>query len=276
VKIAVFGLGLIGGSLARDLAALGHTVTGSDLDDRAVDAALAEGVITSTAEDGATLDDVDVVILAVPVRAAASLLRALAPRLPAGCTVLDTGSTMRDVVAAAAAAGIGHRFVGCHPLAGDHRSGWAASRRGLFEGAPAYLSPGPDTAGDAVATAAALWRSVGAVPETMDAAAHDRRLAWTSHLPQLLATALALTCRDAGRGPAELGPGGRGMVRLAGSDAEMWTGILLHNSDEVLRALTGMQAQLDAVRAAIEAAHSDELYARFDAARQWVSGAPSP
>ncbi|NJD18999.1 MAG: prephenate dehydrogenase/arogenate dehydrogenase family protein, partial [Gemmatimonadetes bacterium] len=143
--VAILGLGLMGGSLARDLAGLGHRVLGWDRDPGSVRAALAQGCIHrgrgSRPDDFQGIEEADVVVLALPVAASRETLPALAPRLRASL-VTDVGSTKRHIVAAAQSLGLGDQFVGAHPLAGDHRSGWGASRSGLFRGATVFLCPG--------------------------------------------------------------------------------------------------------------------------------------
>jgi cyclohexadieny/prephenate dehydrogenase / 3-phosphoshikimate 1-carboxyvinyltransferase len=275
VNVAVVGLGLMGGSLARDLSARGHRVTGADADADTVAAALREGVLHASlgmpgALDAGAVAGADVVILAVPVDRARALLHELAPALARARLVTDVGSTKADIVAAAQQAGVAERFVGSHPLAGHQSSGWAASRRDLFSGATVYLCAAAEVSPAAMNAAQDLWAEVGAVTQSMDAAEHDRQLAWTSHLPQLLATSLGLALRREGWRPAELGSGGRDMTRLAGSDPAMWTGIALQNREELLRALDEMRRELDALRAAMESGDSHELHSRFTAAREWV------
>src|SRR5258705_13950838 len=122
-------------------------------------------------------------------------------------------------------------------MTGDHRSGWDASRIGLFRSAPVYLCPTRQSTSDAINTATALWRSLGARPERMSAAQHDSRLAWTSHLPHMVSTALALALAGAGVDRTLLGPGGRDTTRLAGSSPEMWTAIALENASAIAGAL---------------------------------------
>jgi prephenate dehydrogenase len=270
VRIGVVGLGLIGGSIARDLTRLDHTVSGGDVDERAVDAALKEGVLRHRlGMDGDGVDACDVVILALPVQHVAGWLRMLVPRVRDCRLLMDTGSTKADITKAALEAGLAERFVGAHPLAGDHLSGWGASRTGLFQGARVFLCPAQGAQRDALQLAETIWRSIGAETVHMDAKTHDEQLAWTSHLPQLTATALALTLAGAHRTRREMGTGGLDMTRLAGSDPEMWTGIALHNRDPLQRALASMQQELDALRAALDRGDSVMLRARFEAAREW-------
>lgn len=271
----VVGLGLIGGSLARELAARGVRVSGWDRDADTLRAALREGGIHAALGSGLEgIGEADLVAVAVPVAAAVATLRTAAPHLHSARLVTDVGSTKRSIGAAAEALGIGGRWVGSHPLAGDHRSGWAASRRGLFRGARVFLCPGPSTGPDALALARGLWSAVGAEPETADAATHDQRLAWSSHLPQAASTALALALGGEGIPHAELGPGGRDMTRLAGSSAEVWTGIALDNAANLAAALAGAEAELRELRAALEADDQARVRRFFAGGVEWRRSAP--
>jgi prephenate dehydrogenase len=271
--VAIVGLGLIGGSLARDLAALGVGVVGVDRDPGTVEAALLAGVI-ARGHDGAHLDealaDAAVVILAAPVGALPGLIEGVSGAAPRAL-ISDVGSTKRSVAAAAAAAGCAHRFVGAHPMAGDTASGWAAARPGLFAGAPVWLCPGPGAPASAVTRIEAIWRQVGALPRTIDPVAHDRLLAWSSHLPQLVASALGTALAGAGVARDLLGPGGRDTTRLAASDPVVWTDILLDNRDQVGDAVDGLLQSLARLRAALDNGDRRELDAVLQAARGWAA-----
>jgi len=267
-RAAVIGLGLMGGSLARDLAGLGVEVWGHDRDPSASRAALAEGVIRR--EIPASLEGVeeaDLLVLAGPVTTAAALLERLAPRLPAGSVVTDLGSTKRSVVAAAERLGLGGRFVGSHPLAGDHRSGWTASRAGLFAGATVYLCP--CGSGGAMERVRALWERLGARPEPIDPEEHDRRLAWTSHLPQVASSALGRALSARGLPRALLGPGGRDATRLAGSSPALWSAVCLDNAGAVDEALGALVTELDHLRRALRSGDAAALDHFFAAAHDW-------
>lgn len=267
---AVVGLGLVGGSLARDLAARGVRVLGHDRDPASVDAALREGALHAALGPGLEgVEEAELVAAAVPVTAAPALLRGLAPRLRAARLVTDVGSTKAGVCAAAEALGIGGRFVGSHPLAGSHRSGWEASRAGLFEGARVFLSPAPSTREPALALARALWTSLGARPEVVDADAHDLSLALTSHLPHVASAALARALAAAGVPRVELGPGGRDVTRLAGSSPEMWTAIALENAAPLADGVAALRGELDALHAALRAGDAGALRRFFASARDW-------
>ena len=270
---AVIGLGLIGGSLARDLAAEGVRVIGHDADAASVTAARREGVIAGEiGDDPHTLEQVDVVVLALPVQAALTELERLAPALGDARLITDVGSTKGSIVAQAQRLGHGARFVGSHPLAGDHRARWAASRTRLFDGATVFLCPARETSEAALHIAHDLWRAVGAEPRIIDAAEHDRRLAWISHTPQLLSTALAGTLAEAGYSPADLGTGGRDMTRLAASDPRVWSDIALDNAPALLACLDATAAQLAVVRLALEERDVEALRRWFTAGREWAGG----
>jgi prephenate dehydrogenase len=272
-SVAVAGLGLIGGSLARDLAARGIRVLGYDRDPAAVDAALADGVVAAALDGGfGGLEEADALVLAVPVRAAPAVLEAARPRLGPVRLVTDAGSTKRGIAAAADRLGLASRFVGAHPLAGDHLSGWPASRRGLFDGARVYLCPAPAASAEARALARELWTAAGAALVEMDAAEHDRLLAWTSHLPQMVSSSLAATLAEQGVARADLGRGGRDVTRLAGSSAEVWTDIALDNADALLAGVDAMRARLDAIRAALAAGDREGVRDFFLAGRGFGGG----
>jgi prephenate dehydrogenase len=272
-SVAILGLGLIGGSLARDLAARGIQVLGWDRDDSAVQKAVDGGIVhQSLVDDPTRVYEGEAVIIAVPVLTATRLLRDFAPHLESARLITDAGSTKRSIVRAAEALGIGARFVGSHPLAGDHRSGWDASRTGLFAGARVFLTPTASTEADAMRLASALWTSVGARPEVMDAAEHDRRLAWTSHLPQLVSSALGGALAGQGIAPAELGPGGRDVSRLAGSDPALWADIVIDNADALDAALAALSARIGGLRDAIAAGDRDRILRLLADAREWHQG----
>lgn len=267
---AVLGLGLIGGSVARDLHASGVSVRGWDADRATVDEAVRQGIVRPIGPELRELADVDLLIIAVPVSAARELLPVVAAR-SGTAIVTDVGSTKRSMHAAAAAAGLGTRFVGSHPLAGAERSGWSASRSGMFEGARVFITPVAPAEDPAVQRVMGLWRSMGARPELTSPAEHDRLMAWASHAPQAISTTLALALADAGVSRAELGPGGLGATRLAASSPEVWADILADNSDEVTRALRSLASQLDGLASAVERADVAELRQVLGKARSWAT-----
>lgn len=268
-SVAVVGLGLIGGSLARDLAGRGARVFAWDQDNAAIASARDQGIAHPAFWD----DPAEVIVIALPVLAAHTFLARLVKRLGEGMDgvrlITDAGSTKRSIVRAAEALGIGDRFVGSHPLAGDHRSGWNASRTGLFAGARVFLTPTSSTGDDAMRRAKELWTMVDARPELADADEHDARLAWTSHLPHLVSFALGHALAGQGIARSELGPGGRDVTRLAGSSPEMWADVAFDNAGALVPALEAAEAHLRAIRDAIAHAHHARLRDLLAEAREW-------
>lgn len=268
----VIGLGLIGGSVARDLAACGVRVLGYDRDRDTVVAAMHAGILAGALDDDLRgVETADVVILATPVDQSPPLLAALAARSTSARLITDVGSTKRSIVDAATTLGLASRFVGAHPLAGDHRWGWAASRCHLFQGARVYLCPTDNAEASTVEFAHSFWQLLGAVPVLLDAPSHDALLACSSHLPQLAATALALTLVERGVERAQLGSGGLDMTRLAGSSPELWTAITRDNAAELDDALATLIEQLGEMRSALRNDDGARLHARFQAGWEWFA-----
>lgn len=270
--VAVVGLGLMGGSLARELAGRGQRVLGFDRDRATVSAARAEGFDAHPLPAAGTslLTDVRLLVLAVPVAAAVPLLGELLPLISGECVVTDVGSTKRAIAGAAERLGIAARFVGGHPLTGDHRAGWSASRRGLFEGARVYLCPTQHTGAAALARVQALWTGVGAHLCETTPEEHDRALAWSSHLPQIASSALALALAAEGFTRDELGPGGRDATRLAGSSPEMWSAICQENAEHLEPALRALEGRLSELRAALRSGDRDTIHRFFTRASRWA------
>ena len=275
-RIAIVGLGLIGGSLARDLAALGAHVLGFDTDAGALAAAMELGAVHEVLplDSGALASaNLDALVLAVPLQSAVPLLSVAAPHLARVPLVTDVGSTKATITATASGLGLGERFVGSHPMAGSHLSGWGASRPGLFRGARVYLCPSPEAGRDALSRAYSLWTAVGALPETIDAAAHDHLLAWTSHLPQAASTALARALGGAGIIPGALGPGGRDMTRLAASSPDLWTGVVLDNATALAEGLAALEREVARLQAALHAGDREVVHEFFAEGASWLAAA---
>jgi prephenate dehydrogenase len=246
-RVGIAGLGLIGGSIARELRARRPDVHVIGVDAANVlDAAYTAGIIDERRSTVQTLHDVDIVILAAPVPAIIDMLGELGAAQFDGLAT-DVGSTKRHILTAAEAAGL-TRFVGGHPMAGSERGGFEQSRPGLFEGRPWFLVPPTrGISSDDLAVVQGLVREVGAIPVETDGLSHDRTVAHVSHLPQLLAVALMNTAADA-CGEAGLEQAGRAfdeMTRLAHSPAELWQGIVDTNRDCIARAVLDLVHHLE-------------------------------
>jgi prephenate dehydrogenase len=270
VRIAVLGVGLIGGSVA--LAArrrLGASVCGYDSSSEAVAAAMQAGVLDDAAPElGEAIAGADAVFVAVPVGALAdTVVRALAVA-GGDCVVTDVGSTKRAVVGAVR----DPRFVGGHPLAGAETAGVQHARADLFEGATWYLTPTATTSGVLYERLHRLLRGLGARPTAIDPDAHDRILATVSHLPHVLANVLVAQASQvlaAGqeRLPAT-GPSFRDATRVAGAPSRIWRDIYMSNRDIVADELGRTVARLTEVRQALLDGDGDRIVAWNDAAAE--------
>ena len=218
--------------------------------------ALRRGAITAAADSPqAAARDAALVVLAVPPSATLDLIDRALPWLAPGAILSDVASIKVPVMDRARAAGLEGRFAGAHPLAGTHGSGFAAARPDLFRGAVVYVCSTGTLDGDNVARAvASFWELVAeAQPVTIDAAAHDVQLAWTSHLPQAVSSALAVSLGARALGGVSFGPGGRDTTRLAASDPDLWAEIFLANAGPVTEALAQAGESLHQLRALIAA-----------------------
>jgi prephenate dehydrogenase len=274
-RVAIVGLGLMGGSLARALAARDVTVLGFDSVPDSLDAAEGEGIVhvrLPASLDG--IESADVVVFALPVDATLALLRRIATRLSSVRLITDLASTKRSVVQAASELGLGRRYVGSHPLTGSHRSGWRASRAGLFDEARVFVCPTSATEPDALEMAEGFWRGLRAGVEVIDATAHDEQMAWRSHLPHVLACALGRTLREEGITRSALGPGGRDMTRLAGSAPALWRSIIEDNVDAMSTAIEAFDSQLRVLRDALDRRDSAAMHDFFVASSGWFDGDP--
>jgi prephenate dehydrogenase len=243
--VAVAGLGLIGGSLARALSREGYRVIGLDRPAVLRRARRARAIAASAPSLADALARADVLVLAAPPRVNLALLRQAARRARPGLVITDVGSVKRPICAEAARLGL-RDFVGGHPLAGTERAGFEASSAGLFAGRSWILTP--SAGGERAArVVSALARSTGARPVRLTPAAHDRAVALLSHVPQLVSWALFAAVRADPMGARHLriaGPGFRDMTRLARSPRRLWRQILAQNRAEVRRGLAAFRRAL--------------------------------
>jgi len=279
-RVAVIGVGLIGGSFALALKAakLCDHVVGIGRSAANLQLAKERGVIDSIA---AQAPDADLVLVATPVAQFPAVFAALAPHLKPTAIVMDAGSTKRDVVAAARAA-LGAKiaqFVPAHPIAGAEKSGAAAANADLFRGKRVVLAPLPENPAASLAAAEAAWTACGARVTRMSAEEHDAVFAAVSHLPHLLA--YALVHEFAGRGnSAQLfgyaAGGFRDFTRIASGHPEMWRDICVANREPLLAELDRYAQKLRALRPLLErgdGAALEKLFAEARAARErWLSG----
>ena len=269
-RIGIVGLGLIGGSLA--LAARrawpSALVIGVDHKD-VLEVAMRLHAIDVAADDPVVLADADLVVLAAPVRQNIALVRVLDEHVCRPAVITDTGSTKREMADAARSLPPRFTFVGGHPLAGAEEGGLEHARPDLFVGRPWLLTPGETAAGPAVERLSAFVRTIGAEPHVMTADAHDRLLAFLSHLPQLAASALMRVVGEAVGEPG-LALGGLGLAdttRLASSPVDIWRDVVATNADHIGAALDQLVATLRSLRDDLP--DGDRLTEVFTTARGW-------
>lgn len=282
MRVAVVGVGLIGGSLALALKQRPDVVViGCDSNPASLRTALARGAVDEVTDrlEEAVCES-DVVFLSAPVSELYALVDRLAELpLPPGAIVTDTGSTKAGIVRAArklAARGV--TFIGGHPMAGSHKSGVEAARADLFENAYYVLTPEEDTPAGAVAALSDLLAATRAKVVTMDPMAHDRVVGAISHLPHVVAAALVNLVADLGAEDAwyeRLAAGGfRDLTRIASSNPALWRDIVLDNRSVLLDHLRRWQDALAAVVAHVEAGDAAAIERFFRAARTFRDRLP--
>jgi prephenate dehydrogenase len=270
MRVAVVGLGLIGGSIAlaaRERA--GASVAGWDRDPVALAGAVQRGALDVAAQSlHEAVAGADCAFVAVPVGAIPDAVAQTLAAAPAGCAVTDVGSTKRGVQSAHA----DQRFVGGHPLAGAETAGIAHARSDLFQGATWYLTPTATTSGVLYERLHRLLGTLGARPAAIDAETHDTILALVSHLPHVLANVLvAQTAGVLGSEDERLpatGPSFRDATRVAGAPSAIWTDIYLSNRDALAAQIDATIQRLHGVRGALERGDATAIGAWNDEAAE--------
>ncbi|MFI2104028.1 prephenate dehydrogenase [Isoptericola sp. NPDC019693] len=259
--VGVVGLGLVGGSLARLLAARGVDVVATDVDARTRADARAVGLRVADDLAGLCAAGPDVVVLAVPLRAVRATAAELAPLLGDDVTVTDVGSVKGPVRAAVAAAGLGDRYVGAHPMAGTEHSGFAASDAGLLDGAPwavTVAEPGAGAPGEPRRLAHVLRLVTGPLAGTAAVVTddrHDEAAALVSHVPHVLATQLLNAVAGAPVRDLALGLAAgsfRDGTRVALTDPARTEAMVTENAAWVAPALRKAVRDLEVVIGALE------------------------
>lgn len=269
--VAIVGVGLIGGSIGLALRdrKLAGTVVGIGRRQSSLDVARRVGAIdhgVTTLSEGVA--HAQLIVICTPVDTIAERALQTAAVCPPGALITDAGSTKEGIVAAVDA-GLAHRrsgprFVGSHPLAGDHRAGAEFARSDLFDCRTVVITPTSATRPAAVTETRGFWESLGANVTTMSPSEHDAALAITSHLPHLVAVALAQAT------PEKLLPlaagGWRDTTRIAGGDAKLWQPIFAANREQVLKALKQFGDVLKNLCDVLEQGNDDSLTAILQAA----------
>ena len=274
-KVAIIGLGLLGGSIG--LAAREHlpaiATSGYDADphvrQRARELALCNSITDDPAE---AVRGADLVVLCVPVGAMGAAAAAIAPGLAPDALISDVGSSKQSIAAALAAALPGHVIIPAHPVAGTEQSGPDAGFSSLFHGRWCIITPPEGAPQDKVDALAEFWRALGSTVEIMDAQHHDMVLAVTSHIPHLIAYTIVGTASDleqVTRGEViKYSAGGfRDFTRIAASDPTMWRDVFLNNKDAVLEMMDRFLTDLGMMREAIRAGDGETMFDLFTRTR---------
>jgi prephenate dehydrogenase len=278
-KLVIFGVGLIGGSVALALkktaaANAAPHIVGVGRSQHNLQTALDLGVIDVATSDLAfALKDADLVLIAAPVAQTASILSAIKPHLTAQTVMTDAGSTKSDVLHSATKilAEFSQQFVGGHPIAGAEKSGVSAATSDLFIQKNVVLTPTEQTNLQAIELTQQLWQACGANVTQMPAATHDGIFAAVSHLPHLLAFALVDDLASRPNAPQLFGfaaSGFRDFTRIAGSNPEMWRDISLANRSALLNELDAYQTELSSLKSMLQNADAAGLEALFERASE--------
>ncbi|MGH7307989.1 MAG: prephenate dehydrogenase [Candidatus Rokuibacteriota bacterium] len=280
-RLAVIGVGLLGGSIAQAARAhgLAREIVGVGRHITRLEPALRDGTLDrATADPVDGVRDADFVVLATPVQTIERMLGTLWPALEADALVTDVGSTKAAIVRTAERLGadLPRPFVGSHPMAGSEQSGYGVARVDLLRGATVIVTPSEASAPAAVKAVAAFWEALGAGRVlTMDPVAHDRAVAAVSHLPHLVACALVDAVERLDPAAFDVAASGfRDTTRIAAGDPEVWEAIFLANREamaastrEFLRALAELSRLLDTDDGAALRAALARIKARRDGLR---------
>lgn len=269
--VVIVGVGLIGGSIGLDLRAkkLAKRIVGVGRRPASLKAALAAGCVTETTTrlDKAAAE-ADLIIVCTPVGRIVDDVRAAAAVCRPGTLITDVGSTKGSIVAQLAQSALPSdvTFIGSHPLAGSEKHGPTAAVRDLFRDRVVIVTPIETTPKKPLREIETLWKELGARVVRMDPAEHDKALAATSHVPHLVASALAGATPEPYLGLT--GGGWLDTTRIAASDGSLWAQIFDDNREQVLAALGEVEASLAAFRQAIEQRDAVQLQQLWEAGRK--------
>ncbi len=240
--------------------------------------AVERGIIDfATYDPAAAAHDADLVVMATPIRAMPATLRAMRPALPPDAIVTDVGSVKQWVIEnLEPELGPAMALVAAHPIAGKETTGAGAADPSLFQDHRVLITPSARSTPEAIEKIETLWKATGARVSQMSSAAHDRIMARASHLPQIVASALAAALHDAqieGVRPTEFGAGGlRDTTRIAASSPEMWIDICLTNRAAIIEALAGFRTLVEEFAGALEQSDAAALKNIFERGRAMRRG----
>lgn len=248
-KVAIIGVGLIGGSLASDIKKknLANQIIGIARHKKTLSLAKKKRIIDYASQDIGKVCGADLVILSVPVNAILKLAPVISRIIGPDCIVCDVGSTKGQIVYKLDR--IFPNYLGTHPLAGSEKQGVINSRPGIFKGSFCILTPTKNTSSAALLKVKKLWSCVGAKVISMPCDIHDKILSFTSHLPHIAAFSLMDVMPEEYLKFASSGL--KDTTRIAASDAELWNDIFLSNQKNIIRAIDLLQNKLSGIKSAI-------------------------
>jgi prephenate dehydrogenase len=259
-RLAVVGTGLVGTSVALAARRTGTSCRGFDADPGVLESAAARGAVEPASSLAEAVAGAQLVVVAVPVGSAPAVVQEALDAVAENAVVTDVASTKRPLASIA-----DPRFVPGHPVAGGATGGPARAAADLFDAATWFLTPTDASSNESIGLVERFVASLGARAVRTDAAAHDRLLALTSHLPHALANLLMLRVAEAAEGDdaplAFAGASLREMTRLAGANSVIWSDIFLGNADEIAAALAGFRGSLDELEQALQGGHRDQIEA---------------
>ncbi len=273
-NVAIVGIGLLGGSLARDLRVLGlaSSITGICRSADTADTALEEGIIDEVLPLKEAAAKADILVIATPMQSMLPILQQLEGEIPSKLIVTDVGSVKTDLYTKLKVncPRLLDQFVLAHPIAGGESSGVNASRTQLFKHKHVIITETPEVAQESIQTVRCMWQKVGANVVNMGVEAHDSVFAKTSHLPHVVAFSL-INYLNSQNNKDELfalaASGFYDFTRIASSDAEMWRDICVTNKESVLEAIDGFSEHLSEIRAKIANQEQDKILEYFRSAK---------
>jgi len=273
-RVVLVGVGLLGGSLARDLRACGlaKQIIGVCRSSQTAKIALDQSVVDHILPLNKAVQDADLIVMATPMQAMIPLLKSIEGSVPSKAILTDVGSVKTDLYAQlkAQSSKLLSQFVLAHPIAGGENSGVAASKLDLFNNKHVIITDTTEVSQVATRKVTAMWSALGAKVLNMSLQEHDAIFAKTSHLPHVIAFSLVnfLSDQDDRERLFDLAAAGfYDFTRIASSDAEMWRDICVTNQEQVLLALKGFKQQIDLMIDKVENIDQDAILSYFKQAK---------
>lgn len=267
-RVAIIGIGLLGGSIGLALKAGGlcGKVVGVGRSEASIEAGLQIGAIDEAFDEPSeAAAAADLIVVCTPVGSVAGIVAEMEGRIDDDCIITDVGSTKLEIIQ-----GIeqltraGARFVGSHPMAGSEKKGVRYASADLFDGANVFVTPTASSDPAVSETVEEMWERFGGIVTTLDPRTHDRVVARTSHLPHITASLLVANLRALDGDKGELmGKGFLDTTRVASSDPEMWAEICISNPEEIREAIIDLRADLEEFEMFLDEGEYEKIFAFF-------------